>query len=55
MPYESYSAVELGVLGLVDDTHAAFAKLPENPVVGDSFTYHGEVSPRLPAQRACFS
>ena len=33
--FQSYEAVELGVLGLVDHTHAATAQLFDDVVVGD--------------------
>jgi hypothetical protein len=39
---QSDGAVEPGVLGLVDDTHAAFAKFLYNPVVRDGIANHGE-------------
>src|SRR5690349_18421105 len=38
--FESYPAAKSGVLRLIDDTHAARAKLAENPVVGDRFVDH---------------
>jgi hypothetical protein len=39
--FERHQAAELGVLGLVDDTHAATAELLEYPVVGNGLADHG--------------
>jgi hypothetical protein len=37
-------AVELCVLSLVDDTHAAAPELFQNAIVGNSLTDHGETA-----------
>src|SRR5208282_3871392 len=34
------AAAELGVFGLIDDTHAPRAEFSENPIVGDSLVNH---------------
>ena len=38
---ESYYALEFGVLGFVDDTHAAFAEFFENTIMRYSLPNHG--------------
>src|ERR1700730_14602553 len=39
--FQSYEAVELDVLGLVDDTHTSAAKLFDDAIVRDGLADHG--------------
>ena len=48
--FERDEAAECGVLGLIDDTHAAAAQLFENPVMRYGFADHGG----KPAPYECF-
>jgi len=44
--FQCDAASKLGVFSLVDDTHAAAAKLAEDAVVGDGLVEHGRGAKR---------
>ena len=43
---DCHAAIQMGVVSLVDDTHAAFAELFDNSIMRQRAADHGSTSPR---------